>query len=98
MVLGVTKKILSLKYLELSIPYSLNISRGKIFADFAVLGVISENFTPEIFRPPYSLIHFGSVCKSVKILFLATFLNLEIFRLYGTLIHFGSTNLQIFLF
>ena len=29
--------------------YSLNISRGEIFADFAVLGVISENFTLEIF-------------------------------------------------
>ena len=26
-----------------SIPYSLNISRGKIFTDFEVLGVIGEN-------------------------------------------------------
>ena len=60
------------------LPYSLNISRGKFFADFAVLGVISENFTLEIFRPPYSLIHFGSVCKSMKILFLTTLFNLEI--------------------
>ena len=51
----------------------------KIFADFTVLGVISKNFTLKIFRPPYSLIHFGSVCKSVKNLFLATLLNLEIF-------------------
>ena len=31
---------------------SLNISRGEIFADFAILGVISENFSLEIFRPP----------------------------------------------
>ena len=39
-----------------------------MFADFTVLGV-SKNFTFEIFRPPYSLIHFGSVCKSAKFLF-----------------------------
>ena len=56
----------------LNVPYSLNISRGEIFTDFMVLGFISENSTLEIFRPPYSLIHFGSVCKS-------TLLNLEIF-------------------
>ena len=62
-----------------NIPYSLNISRGEIFADFAVLGAISEIFSLEIFRPPYNLIHFESVCKSAKILFLATLLNLEIF-------------------
>ena len=37
------------------VPYSLNISRGKIFADFAVLRVISENFKLEIFRPPYTV-------------------------------------------
>ena len=49
------------------VPYSLNILRGKIFADFAVLSVISKKFTLEIFRSPYSLIHFGSVCKSAKI-------------------------------
>ena len=29
--------------------YSLNILRGEIFAEFAVLGVTSENFTLEIF-------------------------------------------------
>ena len=66
----------------MSVPYrlySVNISRGKIVADFAVLGFISENFTLEIFRPPYSLIHFGSVCKSAKKLFLVTLLSLEIF-------------------
>ena len=34
-----------------SIPYSLNISREKISAGFAVLRVISENFSLEIFRP-----------------------------------------------
>ena len=51
------------------VPYSLNISRGKIYADFAVLGVTNENFILEIFRPPYSLIHFGSVCKSAKNIF-----------------------------
>ena len=34
----------------------------------------------------YSLIHFGSVCKSAK--FLATLLNLEIFRLYGIIMKF----------
>ena len=42
---------------------------GKVFA---VLGVISENFSLELVRPPYSyssLIHFGSVCKSAKFLF-----------------------------
>ena len=65
-------------YIE-RLPYNLNISRGKIFADFTVLGDISENFSLEIFRPPYSLIHFGSACKSMKFLFLATLLNLEIF-------------------
>ena len=59
----------------IDLPYSLNMLRGKIFADFAVLGVISENFR---FRPPYRVIslHFGSVCKSAKFLFLATLLNL----------------------
>ena len=36
--------------------YSLNISREKSFADFKVLGVNSENFILEIFRPPYSLV------------------------------------------
>ena len=61
------------------VPYSLNILRGKSFDDFAVLGVVSKNFSLEIFRPLYSLIHFGSICKSMKILFLATLLNLEIF-------------------
>ena len=50
-------------------PYSLNISSRKIFADFAVLDILSEHFTLEIFRPPYSLIRFGNVCKSAKILF-----------------------------
>ena len=35
------------------VPYSLNILRGKIFADFAVLSVISKKFTLEIFRSPY---------------------------------------------
>ena len=44
-----------------------------------VLGVISEIFNLEIFRPPYSPIYLGSVCKSTKFLFLATLLNLEIF-------------------
>ena len=43
--------------------------------NFAVLGVISENLTLEIFRHPYN--YFGSVCKSAKILFLAILLNLE---------------------
>ena len=52
---------------------------GEGFADFVVLEVISENFILEIFRPPYSLIHFGSICKPTKILFLAALLNLEIF-------------------
>ena len=52
-----------------SISYSLNILRVKIFADFTVT---SKSFILEIFRPPYSLIHFESVCKSAKILFLAT--------------------------
>ena len=56
---------------------SLNISREKIFADFVILGVISENFIIEIFRLPYSLIHFGSVCKSTKKIFFETLLNLE---------------------
>ena len=62
--------------------YNLNILMGKFFANFGVLRVTSENF---ILRPPYNLIHFGSVCKSAKKLFLATLLNLEkeIFRLYG---------------
>ena len=60
-----------------TLTYSLNISKGKIFADFVVLGVISENFSLEIFRPPYSLIHFRSICKSTKILFLAILLNLK---------------------
>ena len=31
------------------IPYSLNILRWGNFADFAVLGVISESFTLEIY-------------------------------------------------
>ena len=72
--------------LMILVLYSLNILR-KIFADFMVLGVTSENFIHEIFRPPYSLIHCGSVCKSVKILFLAKLLNLEKFalRLYGNI-------------
>ena len=48
---------------------------GDVFADFAVLGAINENFIFEIFRPPYS------VCKSAKFLFLATLFSLEIFRL-----------------
>ena len=39
------------------LPYSLNISRGEIFADFTVLRVISKNLSLETFRPPYSLIH-----------------------------------------
>ena len=83
--------IISTCFKQVLIPYSLNILRGKIFADFVVLGVISENFILEIFIPPYSLIHFGSVCKSAKNLFLATLLNLiiftlEIFRLYGNAI------------
>ena len=62
-----------------AMPYSLNILSGKVFADFVVLGVVIENFTLEIFRPLYSLIHFGSVCQSAKVLFLATLLNLEKF-------------------
>ena len=45
-----------------------------------VLGVISKNFSLEMFRPPYSLIHFGSVCKSAKSLF---FSNVAQPRLYG---------------
>ena len=36
--------------------HSLNISRGEIFADFAVWEIISKNFILEIFSPPYSLI------------------------------------------
>ena len=71
----------------LVLPYSLNILRGKflLILQFWVLSV--KIFTLEIFRPPYRVIHFGSVCKSTKFLFLATLLNLEIFaplRLYGT--------------
>ena len=66
--------------------YSLSISREESFADFTVLRVISENFILEIFRPPFSLIHFGSACKSSKILFLQHCstpkkLPFEIFRL-----------------
>ena len=38
------------------VPYSLNILRGKIFADFAVLGVISENLILEIFRLPLFIV------------------------------------------
>ena len=66
-------------YNDYHIPYSLNIFRGKHFTDFTILGVISENFTLEIFTPPYSLVHFGSVCKSANFLFLATLLNLKLF-------------------
>ena len=68
-----------IKFMRMYVPYSLNISRGKIFADFAVLGVISENFILEIFRLPYSLIHFGIVRKFAKVLFFTTLLNLEKF-------------------
>ena len=59
------------------LPYSLIILRGKLFADFVVLRVASKNFILEIFSPPCSPIHFGSVCKSAKVLFLATLLNVE---------------------
>ena len=50
-----------------------------MFTDFMVLGVVSKILALKILRPPYSLIYFGSVCKSVKILFLATVVNHEIF-------------------
>ena len=59
--------------------HSLNISRGKIFADFVVLEDTTKNFTLKYFRPPYSVIHFRSVCKCMKIFFLGILLNLEKF-------------------
>jgi len=48
------------------------------------------------FWPPYGLIHFGSICKSVKIVNLVTLLNLEIsqiiiyiqFVLFGRVFHY----------
>ena len=38
-----------------------NVSRAEIFADFAVLGVVSENFSFELFRPPYILRVFANL-------------------------------------
>ena len=50
------------------VSYSLSISRGEFFADFAVLGVtVPAKFYP---RNIYSLKHFGSVCNSAKYLLL----------------------------
>ena len=56
------------------VPYSLNILRMKIYADFDVLGFNSENFIPE---PPYSLTHLKSLANIIEIL------SLKIFWLYG---------------
>ena len=66
-----------------STVYSLNISRGKIFT---VLGVISENFSLEIFRPPYMYLQIR------ESFIVATLLNLGIFRVLWAfeVVHFKN--------